>query len=437
MIKDYMAIINLAENENDIRSLTTNRPIASIPIGSRYRVIDFILSNIVNCGIQNVGIFSASNSRSLTDHVGTGKAWDLNRKIDGLFVFNHGLCDFVNHDSKLLKNNMEYIYRSTSDNVILASSYMVCNMDLAEVVHAHEASGADMTVVYKQTDEADEEFLNCYTLDVDEKTNKLLGVGKNIGFSKKANICMEIFLMKKEKLVELIYKSAHNLNSKSFISFIFNELGNLSINTYKYDGIVLCINTISSYYRSNMKMLAPEVSDKLFRSDRPIYTKIKENILYPVFTSMCNAEDSVETLSEENEREGKGYADELMKGIWYSELYKMFFKNVGGFYHNTVAAAIKGCQMILFEAYDGAGYFITSDNPAFENKSVVEVKNTNGMLFPLSPKYLLFIAKGSDGINVVDHRFADSDTIHFFNRIIARYKNETIIALPKNLNESL
>ena len=47
---------------------------------------------------------------------------------------------------------MEYIYRSTSDNVILASSYMVSNMDLAEVVHAHEASGADMTVVYKQTD---------------------------------------------------------------------------------------------------------------------------------------------------------------------------------------------------------------------------------------------------------------------------------------------
>lgn len=168
-----------------------------------------------------------------------------------------------------------------------------------------------------------------------------------------------------------------------------------------------------------------------------IYKKIKENILYPVFISMCNTEDSDETSSEDNVREGKGYADELMMGIWYSELYKMFFKNAGGFYHNTLAAAVKGCQMILFEAYDGAGYFITSDNPAFENKCVVEVQNTNGMLFPLSPKYLIFIASGSDGINVVDHRFADSDTIHFFNRIIARYKNETIIALPKNLNESL
>ncbi len=167
-----------------------------------------------------------------------------------------------------------------------------------------------------------------------------------------------------------------------------------------------------------------------------VYTKMKENLLYPVFSSMCNASDD-EAPSEEDTKEGKGYADELMTGVWYSELYKMFFKNTGDFYHNTVAAALKGCQMILFETYDGAGNFITSDNPAFENKSFVEVNNSNGMLFPLSPKYLLFIAKGSDGINVVDHRFANTDTIHYFNRIIARYKDETIIALTKNLNECM
>lgn len=167
-----------------------------------------------------------------------------------------------------------------------------------------------------------------------------------------------------------------------------------------------------------------------------VYTKMKENLLYPVFSSMCNVLDD-EPPSEEDIKEGKGYADELMTGIWYTELYKMFFKNTGGFYHNTVAAALKGCQMILFETYDGAGNFITSDNPAFENKSVVEVKNLNGMLFPLLPKYLLFIAKGSEGINVVDHRFANTNTIRYFNRIIAQYKNETIIALTKNLSECM
>lgn len=168
-----------------------------------------------------------------------------------------------------------------------------------------------------------------------------------------------------------------------------------------------------------------------------IYTKMKKDVLYPVFTSMCDEEIGDDTNVESWSEEGREYADELMRGIWYSELYKMFFKNSGGFYHSTVAAALSGCQMILFETYDGAGNFITSDNPAFENKSVVEVNNSNGMLFPLSPKYLLFIAKGSDDINVVDHRFANKETIKHFNRIIVQYSNGTLISLTKNLNDNL
>lgn len=167
-----------------------------------------------------------------------------------------------------------------------------------------------------------------------------------------------------------------------------------------------------------------------------VYTKIKNNILYPVFTSMCQSKEN-EMPSDEEIEEGKGYADELMTGIWYSELYKMFFKKTGGFYHNTVNAALSGCQMILFEAYDGAGAFITSDNPAFEHVSVVEAKNSNGMFFPISPKYLVFIAKGTDGINVVDHRFANAETIRYFNRIIEQHKNEIIISVSKQLNNLL
>jgi hypothetical protein len=125
-----------------------------------------------------------------------------------------------------------------------------------------------------------------------------------------------------------------------------------------------------------------------------------------------------------------------MIGIWYSELYKMFFKNSGGFYHNVVNLALNGCQMILFEAYDNAGTFITSDNPAFEHKSSpVERNNGSGLIFPISPKYLVFFAKGDEGINVVDHRFANSETIKKFNRIICGHRTELIISTSKNLKD--
>lgn len=168
-----------------------------------------------------------------------------------------------------------------------------------------------------------------------------------------------------------------------------------------------------------------------------VYTKIKNNLLYPVFTSMCHVGDAGEEASEQEIEEGKEYADELMTGIWYSELYKMFFKKSGGFYHNIVKIALTGCQMILFETYDSAGSFITSDNPAFEHRTVVEKQNLNGMLFPLTPKYLLFIAKGSEGINVIDHRFANSDTIRHFNRIIMQHKTESLISVTKELKDSI
>ncbi len=167
-----------------------------------------------------------------------------------------------------------------------------------------------------------------------------------------------------------------------------------------------------------------------------VYSQVKKNLLYPVFESICHSPEDDGEITDEEKVEGKEYADELMQGIWYSELYKMFYKNTGGFYHNVVKAALSGCQMILFEAYNGAGAFITSDNPAFEHKSVLEIENQNGMIFPLSPEYLVFFAKGSDGINYVDYRFADSETIKHFNRIIAQHKTDKLISIKKNLRDS-
>ena len=276
MIKDYMAVVNLSENENDIRSLTTNRPIASIPIASRFRVVDFILSNIVNSGITNVGIFSATNSRSLVDHIGDGKPWDLNRKNDGVFLFNHGLDDLVNYDSRLLKNNMEYLFRSKSNNVVLTSSYMVANIDIADVIKNHEKSGCDVTAVYTEVEDADKNFQNCYTFDIDEKSGRVSDVGKNIGFSKKANICMEIFILKKELLINLLYKNAHSLKHSNLYNAIFDQLSEISVNAYRFEGYVACINSISSYYHANMDMIKFDVKDELFGNERTIYTKIKD-----------------------------------------------------------------------------------------------------------------------------------------------------------------
>ena len=89
-----------------ISELTDKRTMGSVPFGGKYRLIDFPLSNMVNSGINKVGVITKNNYQSLMDHLGTGKAWDLSRKRDGLFMlppFNNSEEEYRNRISALLQ----------------------------------------------------------------------------------------------------------------------------------------------------------------------------------------------------------------------------------------------------------------------------------------------------------------------------------------------
>lgn len=303
MLNDYMGILTLNETETDIRSLTTNRPLASIPIAGRYRVIDFILSNMVNSGIQNIGIFTQSNSRSLTDHLGTGKPWDLNRKLDGLFLFNYNINGSINYNIKMLINNMDYLYKSRQKNIILASSYMICNIDFNQAVKNHDNSKKDITVIYTKVNNADKNLINCDVLNINEN-NKVISVGKNIGVDKKANISMEMFIMKKEILIDLIYKCIQTGYYSTLKDSIYQNIDSLNVNAYEFNGYIECINSIKRYYIANMDMLNLKTTKELFFKNGVIYTKTKDeaptkyvngsNVTNSLIANGCIIEGSVE-----------------------------------------------------------------------------------------------------------------------------------------------
>lgn len=83
---NVMGLIFSNVHDEKIRELTERRTMGSVPFGGRYRLIDFPLSNMVNSGINKVGVITKSNYQSLMDHLGSGKAWDLSRKREGLFM---------------------------------------------------------------------------------------------------------------------------------------------------------------------------------------------------------------------------------------------------------------------------------------------------------------------------------------------------------------
>lgn len=277
MSQSYMAILNLEENEMDIRNLTSFRPIATIPFAGRYRIIDFMLSNIVNAGITKAGIFTNKTTRSLTDHLGNGKPWDLSRKIGGLYIFDHSLLGYDKFDVKMFGNNMEFLHKSMADSVIISSSYMIYNINLKKVIEAHENSVNDVTFVYTKTDCADTEFMNCAVLNFDS-TGKIVGIGKNLGMHKHANICTELFIMKKEILLKLIYKSMKTGNAKTFNDYLYSQIDEINMGAYEFEGNIKCINSVQAYFNAHIEIIKNKnLRDGWFKNADMIYTKTKDS----------------------------------------------------------------------------------------------------------------------------------------------------------------
>ena len=77
-------------NSNTLSLLTSDRTVAAIPFACRYRLVDFALSNMVNSDITDINIIANYNFRSLVNHIGSGKDWDLARRSGGIKILSPG-----------------------------------------------------------------------------------------------------------------------------------------------------------------------------------------------------------------------------------------------------------------------------------------------------------------------------------------------------------
>lgn len=302
-MKNCIGIINLDENENRMGELVVNRSLASVPIAARYRVIDFVLSNMTNSGINCIGIFTKNKSRSLIDHITNGRPWDLNRKTDGLRVFNFGNDDPVYDDVHNFAENIQFLNRSRKEYVLLAPSYMVCNIDYKEVLEYHKSTGKDVTMIYKKVTNADEAFGDCGVLNIDD-AGSVISVGENIGKNPKANINMEMYILKRELFVNIVNECISSGMYRKVKDYIHNNLDNLSVGAFEFTGHLDCINSIKALYDSNAALLNKKINKEIFNEERPIYTKTKDegptfysdksNVVNSIIANGCRIEGTVE-----------------------------------------------------------------------------------------------------------------------------------------------
>lgn len=278
-MKDVFAIINNTKQEDKLGLLIKRRSLATIPFIGRYRLIDFYLSNMVNSGIENVGILVRKNYRSLLGHVRSPKVWDLDRKNDGIFILppdnENQHWSNLRGDLEVLKGNLDYVIRSKQKYVLITSSNIICNIDYNEAVDYHKSNENDITVIYKDFNDNKNDILNYTQLNISDD-KKVISMEMNNNKVDGEKVSLESYIMEKSLLIDIIHECASRGEYDLVKDGIIRNLDKYKVYAYEFKGEIFKIDSIKSYYDNSMKLLDNKNWNELFFNPNTIYTKMKD-----------------------------------------------------------------------------------------------------------------------------------------------------------------
>ncbi len=290
---NVMGIVFPNVHDEFMAEMTQLRSMGSVPFFARYRLIDFSLSNLVNAGISKVGIVTKSNYQSLMDHIGTGKAWDLDRKNGGL-VF---LPPYSNNEAKIYKGHvdglfgaMNFLKHSSEKYVVLCDCDVLTNFDLNSMIETHINSGADITIAYKKGRMPENHHdVMAFKLN-NNKITDITFAAPDID-----NCCfsLDITIMSRELLIEIVNQGyEHNYTSLS--RHIFQKsIGKLNMYGYEITDYAAVISSTDAYVSITSEVINnAEIRQQLFCGERPVFTKTRDD-MPTIYGLNCDVKNSI------------------------------------------------------------------------------------------------------------------------------------------------
>ena len=275
---DALGIIFPNASNSLVPEMVTDRTMASIPFGGRYRLVDFMLSSMVNSGISNVSLVVKQNYHSLMDHLGTGREWDLSRKRGGLNLvppYAEAGVKMYRGRVEALASIVDFLEDQKEEFVIMCDSNIVFNFDFNQLIEAHISTGADVTVMYEKRPIPQGLVNDNFTLRMQEgRVSELLSNDYRPGVQ---NLSMNVYIIQREALITMI----RDASIRGLVYFekdiLARNLELLNVQGYEYTGYTARIADRKTYFDENMRLLEQANLDALFPEALPVYTKVHDN----------------------------------------------------------------------------------------------------------------------------------------------------------------
>lgn len=269
-----VALILAGGEHPGLSVLTAERAEAAVPFAGKYRIVDFTLSNCINSGITNVGVLTQYRPRSLQEHIGVGKPWDLDRRMGGVHILHPYLgrqgMSWQRGNADALRANLDFIEEQHQDLVLVLAGDHVYKMDYRPMIQAHVTSQCNVTVAVHPVAAHEVQRFGIVTLNdrgmvshFTEKPSKSASTLASMG----------IYLFRKSYLIEMLQRHAGENIGRDIMPAIIKET---AVNSYTFPGYWADVGTIQAYYDASMALLSSQPALDLSDPNWVIHTKSAE-----------------------------------------------------------------------------------------------------------------------------------------------------------------
>ncbi len=277
-MKRVVAMILAGGQGDRLSVLSEERAKPAVIFGGRYRIIDFSLSNCVNSGITRVGVLTQYRPRSLNDHIGIGRPWDLDRQGGGVSLLQPYLgresSDWYRGTADAVFQNIYFIEETRADLVLILAGDHVYKMNYDELISYHITKGADVTVPLYQAPMEEAYHYGVLTVDDD---NRIIEFEEKPDHPKSNLISMGMYVFNREMLIEQLVADSRRDTTHDFgqdiIPAMVDDPG-CRVYGYDFHGYWRDVGTIESYFAGNMDLLEDLPALNLYDPDTRIRSRV-------------------------------------------------------------------------------------------------------------------------------------------------------------------
>jgi glucose-1-phosphate adenylyltransferase len=274
-VKRTLAVILAGGEGERLSILSSVRAKPAVPFGGKYRIIDFTLSNCVNSELNDVFVLTQYNPRSLNDHIGRGRPWDLDRNRGGVrlmqpWVSRGRVPQWYRGTADAVLRNLEPIEQHDSDLVVILAGDHIYKMDYRPFVAAHTRRRADVTIAVRRVPLADATRMGILAMD---ETHRVTEWQEKPKQPKSDLASMGIYVFSKRSLRRWLNDDLTDFGTNVIPAMID---GGARVFAHRFDGYWQDVGTIQAYWETQMQLLDDRPGLDLYDKDWVVHTRSEE-----------------------------------------------------------------------------------------------------------------------------------------------------------------